>query len=124
MVHRSENVFVKINPRWRPGNPGSVLVMPVDHYENIFDLPGALAAPIHTAARSAATAMKVAFGCDGISLRQHNEPAGSQDVWHYHLHVIPRWHGDDFDRHPARVADAEAIRLRAQQLRNAWTAPT
>lgn len=88
VVDRSESVFVKINPRWRPDNSGSVLVMPVDHCENIFDLPDALAAPIHSAARSAAAAMKLAFGCDGISHRQHNESAGSQDVWHYHLHVI------------------------------------
>ncbi len=115
-------MFVKINPRWRPNNPGSALVIPNDHYENIFDLPDILATPIHAAARSTATAMKVAFGCDGISLRQHNEPAGSQDVWHYHLHVIPRWHGDDLDLHPAAVADADEVRRRGQQLRSAWPA--
>jgi histidine triad (HIT) family protein len=122
-VYRSATVFVKINPRWHAHNPGSVLVIPIDHYENIFDLPDTLATPIHSAARSAAAAMKAAFGCDGISLRQHNEPAGSQDVWHYHLHVIPRWQGDDLDRHPAAAPAAE-IQRRAQQLRAAWPAST
>ncbi len=39
--------------------------------------------------------MKVAYGCDGVSTRQHNEPAGNQDVWHYHMHVFPRYEGDD-----------------------------
>lgn len=124
IVYRTATVFVKINPRWRLHNPGSVLVIPIDHYENIFDLPDTLATPIHSAARSAAAAMKEAFGCDGISLRQHNEPAGSQDVWHYHLHVIPRWHNDDLDRHPAAPADTDEIQRRAQQLRNAWPAST
>lgn len=124
VVYRDDDVLVKMNPRWRPNNPGSVLVMPVDHYENIFDLPVDLAAPIHRAARSTAAAMKAAFDCDGISLRQHNEPAGSQDVWHYHLHVLPRWHGDDLDRHPATLASAAEIRSRAEQLRRAWTATT
>ena len=38
--------------------------------------------------------MKEAYSCDGISTRQHNEPAGNQDVWHYHLYVFPRYAGD------------------------------
>lgn len=38
----------------------------------------------------AADARGGAFGCEGISTRQHNGPAGDQDVWHYHLHVFPR----------------------------------
>ena len=38
--------------------------------------------------------MKAAYSCDGVSIRQHNEPAGNQDVWHYHLHVFPRYAGD------------------------------
>jgi histidine triad (HIT) family protein len=40
--------------------------------------------------------MKQVYDCDGVSTRQHNEPAGNQDVWHYHLHVTPRYHGDRF----------------------------
>jgi histidine triad (HIT) family protein len=40
--------------------------------------------------------MKAVWACDGVSVRQHNEPVGNQDVWHYHLHVTPRYAGDDF----------------------------
>jgi histidine triad (HIT) family protein len=40
--------------------------------------------------------MKEAFTCDGISIRQHNEPAGYQDVWHYHIHVTPRYLNNEF----------------------------
>ena len=43
-----------------------------------------------------ALTMKVVYSCDGISTRQHNEPAGNQDVWHYHLHVTPRYKDDVF----------------------------
>lgn len=119
VVYGDDDVFVKMNPRWRPNNPGAVLVIPVDHFENIFDLPVEFGTPIQRAARSAALAMKAAFGCDGVSTRQHNEPAGNQDVWHYHLHVIPRWHGDDFDLHPGTIAPAERVRERADLLRRA-----
>jgi histidine triad (HIT) family protein len=43
-----------------------------------------------------ALAMKAVYSCDGVSTRQHNEPAGNQDVWHYHLHVTPRYEDDQF----------------------------
>jgi histidine triad (HIT) family protein len=44
--------------------------------------------------------MRIAYACDGISLRQHNEPAGDQDVWHLHVHVFPRHQGDHlYERH-------------------------
>lgn len=120
VIYRDADVFVKVNPRWRPSNPGSVLVVPVRHYENIFDLPVELGLPIQRAARAAALAMKSAFGCQGVSMRQHNEPAGNQDVWHYHVHVIPRWDGDDFYRQSGTMAPAEDVRRRADQLRDAW----
>lgn len=73
ILHRDEDVFVKMNPKWWPNNPGSVLVVPAAHHENIFDLPVALAASIHSAARAAAIAMKDAFESEGVSTRQHDD---------------------------------------------------
>jgi histidine triad (HIT) family protein len=44
--------------------------------------------------------MRAAYGCEGTSIRQHNEPAGGQDVWHLHVHVLPRHDGDRlYERH-------------------------
>jgi len=43
--------------------------------------------------RKIAIAMKQAYRCDGISTRQHNETHGNQEVWHFHLHVYPRYQG-------------------------------
>lgn len=122
IIHRYDDAFVKMNPKWWPRNHGAVLVIPNDHHENIYDLPPDLGASIQQAARDAAIAMKAAFGCDGVSTRQHNEPAGNQDVWHYHLHVFPRWEGDDLYGSRGEPADpAEMARL-ADQLREAWPA--
>lgn len=120
VVHRDDDVFVKVNPNWWPRNPGSVLVIPVDHHENVFDLPPELGTPIQRAVRAAAVAMKEAYGCDGVSTRQHNEPAGNQDVWHYHVHVFPRWHGDGLYGSTRAPADPAEIRRRADLLRAAW----
>lgn len=87
-----------IASHWWPNNPGHVLVIPNQHFENIYDLPGDLAAPIHAMSCRVAIAMKHEYRCDGVSTRQHNEPAGNQDIWHYHLHVFPRHAGDDLYR--------------------------
>ncbi|MEJ7584409.1 MAG: HIT family protein [Acidimicrobiales bacterium] len=120
ILHRDEDVFVKLNPRSRPRNPGSALVIPVAHFENVYDLPSHLGAPMQRAVRDTAVAMKAAFGCDGVSTRQHNEPAGSQDVWHYHVHVFPRFTDDELDRSQAVLVDAAELRRRATDLRSAW----
>lgn len=81
--------------RW-PNNPGHVLTIPNQHYENIFDLPVEIAVKIHELAKDIALAMKIAYRCDGIMIRQHNESAGDQHIWHYHLHIIPRYKSDGF----------------------------
>ena len=78
-----------------PNNQGHVLVIPNTHFENIYDLPTELALPIHEVSQAVALAMKATYKCDGILIRQHNEPAGGQRLWHYHTHIIPRYKNDD-----------------------------
>ena len=120
IIYRDDDLFVKMNPRWWPHNPGGVLVIPNQHYENLYDLPPELGTPIQHAVRSVALAMKRAFECEGVSTRQHNEPAGSQDVWHYHVHVFPRSDGDSLYGTDGAPADADELRRLADALRAAW----
>jgi histidine triad (HIT) family protein len=102
--------------RWEK-NPVDVLVVPNKHYENLFDLPIGIVPDLHRLTRAVALALKAVYRCDGISTRQHNEPAGDQDVWHYHIHVTPRFSGDHFYQ-GKRAAFPEVQRLReADSLR-------
>lgn len=96
IILQNEVVTAFVSSHQWPRNQGNVLIVPNQHFENIFELPPALAVNIQQAAQRVALAMKQVYGCDGVSTRQHNEPAGSQDVWHYHLHVTPRYLGDLF----------------------------
>lgn len=96
IVYQNQAVTAFIGSHQWPNNPGNTIVIPNQHYENIYDLPASQAAHMHTLAQAVALAMKAAFDCDGISTRQHNEPAGNQEVWHFHLHVTPRYRGDRF----------------------------
>jgi histidine triad (HIT) family protein len=66
-----------------------------------------------------AIAIRSTYGCDGTSTRQHNEPAGYQDVWHYHVHVFPRYHDDLLYRTQATPiwVDADRRRPYADRIR-------
>jgi len=119
LVRRTDRASAVVCPRWWPGNAGHVLVLPNGHYENIYDLPAAEAYAIHDLTREVAIAMRHTYGCHGITIHQHNEPAGNQSVWHLHVHVVPRYEGDAFygDRPEPRDAPAEQRRAYAQRLR-------
>jgi histidine triad (HIT) family protein len=117
IVHHDEVVTAFIGSHQWPNNPGNVIVVPNEHFENIYDLPLRFAQDIHRVAKRLAIAMKTVYSCDGVSTRQHNEPAGSQDVWHYHLHVTPRYENDNyygtqrqFMTSPERAKHAEALK--------------
>jgi histidine triad (HIT) family protein len=95
VAYRDGTVTAFINAAFWPANQGAVVVIPNEHYENVYDIPDDILAAVQVAGKRIALALKAAYGCDGTSFRQHNEPHGNQDVWHYHLHVFPRYHGDD-----------------------------
>jgi len=88
-------VFVFVPLHHFAGIRGNCLIAPRIHYENVLDIPDELGSEFFRATRKLTAAMRGAFGCEGVSTRQHNGPAGNQDVWHYHLHVFPRFRDDD-----------------------------
>jgi len=96
IVLKTADVTAFMATRKYPNNQGHVLVIPNEHFENIYDLPLDISAKIHALSRDVALAMKSEYQCDGILLRQQNEPASDQSIWHYHLHVIPRYENDNF----------------------------
>ena len=109
-----------VSPKWWVNNPGHVIIIPVPHVENLYDLPDSLAVPLLGAVRRAALALKAAYRCAGTSVRQHNEPAGNQDVWHLHVHVFPRYDGDGLYGSPSRPAGLGEMDDFAARLRPAY----
>jgi histidine triad (HIT) family protein len=95
VVTANEHALAIVSRRVWASGPGHVLVVPKSHYENLYDLDDTAALDIFRLTRRIAIALKEAFGCDGTSTRQHNEPAGNQDLWHLHVHVFPRFEGDN-----------------------------
>jgi diadenosine tetraphosphate (Ap4A) HIT family hydrolase len=77
----------------KPVNDGHVLVIPKAHYEGIFDIPSELLGKVHQIAKTVANAVKQAMSADGISIVQQNGKAANQVVFHLHVHVIPKYTG-------------------------------
>jgi histidine triad (HIT) family protein len=119
IVYQNDSVLAFISPKWWVNNPGHVIVITKKHFENIYDIPDEDFAEVNKAAKKIAIAIRETYGCDGISTRQHNEPDGGQDVWHFHMHVFPR-HKDDhlYENHENKTfVDPEARAPYARKLR-------
>lgn len=80
-----------------PVNPGHLLVMPKQHAPYLDDLDGGLVAHLFVVAKRAATAIRRSgLRCEGINLFLADGEAAFQEVFHLHIHVFPRFHGDAF----------------------------
>lgn len=121
IVAESELAIAFIAAHWRPKNAGHVLIVPRRHYENLYEVPDDVGAAVFSLTRRVAIAMKHAYRCDGISTRQHNEPAGYQDVWHFHVHLFPRYANDRLylDDSRSHLTSADERMPYAQKLRAA-----
>jgi histidine triad (HIT) family protein len=97
LIFRDDLVSVYINSFWIKTAEGHVIVVPNKHFENIYEIEEGYLHRIMDTAKKVAVAMKKAYRCDGITIRQNNEPASMQHAFHFHLHVFPRYIGDKFE---------------------------
>ena len=118
-VYENEHVLAFMDIA--PANPGHTLVIPKQHYRNIFDMPAEVGSKIMQVAIPLASAIRTALKADGLNLFQSNEAAAFQTVFHFHLHLIPRWEDDPLRKQywqPSEV-DPEEISNIAAKIREA-----
>ena len=77
-----------------PATKGHALVLPKEHYANLFEMPEDLLADAAVVAKKVATNIKEKLSCDGLNLVQNNGETAGQTVMHFHLHIIPRYEND------------------------------
>lgn len=77
-----------------PASKGHALILPKEHYANLYELSDELAAKVLIVAKKVITKMTEVLGCDGYNLVQNNGEAAGQTVFHFHLHLIPRYKDD------------------------------
>lgn len=94
IVYKDDVVMVFIASYFIGENSGHLIVVPLKHIENIYSLPDEISAHIAKTARKMCLVMRKAYGCEGITTLQNNEPAAGQHAFHYHLHLFPRYSND------------------------------
>jgi histidine triad (HIT) family protein len=86
--------FMDLNP----ASIGHALVVPREHWENIYEVPENVLAELFSVVKRVSVAVKKTVGAEGISILQLNGRAAGQMVMHFHVHVIPRFRGDPLSK--------------------------
>ena len=101
-----------------PRSDGHVLVIPKTPCRNILDASPEQLAAVMATVQKMAHAVKSAFDADGVTVQQFNEAAGGQEVFHLHVHVLPRHEGNSM-RPPGNMGDFDLIAEHAEKIRAA-----
>lgn len=78
-----------------PANKGHALIIPKEHFDNIYSMDAETAAKIFTIATEVAKAQKAELNPDGLNILQNNGEAAGQTVFHFHMHLVPRYIKDN-----------------------------
>lgn len=101
-----------------PASKGHALIIPKEHFTDIFDIDAVTAGKLFSLATEVARAMKRVLKCDGMNIVQNNGAIAGQTVFHFHLHLIPRYNGDDVNiGWPQHEADMEENSRLAKEIR-------
>jgi len=100
-----------------PISPGHTLLIPKAHYETIHQMPADEAAHLARHIPSLAAAVQKAVRAEGINVLQNNGRCSGQEVFHVHVHLIPRWPEDSLGfRWPAKQADMDVLKQQADAI--------
>lgn len=79
----------------QPAAKGHALILPKDHYANLYEIDEEVAARAFKLAKKMVMKMTEVLGCDGYNIVQNNGEAAGQTVFHFHMHLIPRYKDDN-----------------------------
>ena len=105
-----------------PQAAGHTLVVPKAASRNLLDADPEALARVAPIVQRMARAVKAAFGADGVTVVQFNEPASGQTVFHLHFHIIPRHEGVPLMPHARAMEKPEVLAAHAEKLRKALEA--
>lgn len=77
-----------------PATKGHALILPKEHYADLYEIDDELLAKAYKLAKRMVIALTDVLECDGYNVLQNNKEAAGQTVFHFHIHLIPRYKGD------------------------------
>ena len=102
-----------------PHVDGHCLVIPKVGSRNLLDAELSTLTPLMATVQRVARAAKAAFKADGLQIRQYNEPAAGQTVFHLHFHIMPLNEGQAIRPHAGKMADQGLLAKHAEMIRKA-----
>ena len=90
-----EDIICRVILDVNPANKGHALIIPKEHFDNIYSMDAETAAKIFTIATEVAKAQKAELNPDGLNILQNNGEAAGQTVFHFHMHLVPRYIKDN-----------------------------
>ena len=104
-----EDDVVKVIFDAGPASSGHVLILPKEHFDNVYALDDDTAAHVFQVAVKVAKALKEGLNLEGLNIVQNNGEIAGQTVFHFHMHIIPRYKGDTVNLgwKPGEVTDEE-----------------
>ena len=99
-----------------PASKGHALILPKEHYADLYELPEETAGEVMKLAKKMAAQMTQRLGCEGFNLVQNNGELAGQTVFHFHMHLIPRYRddGQKIGWKPQEATQEELETIRAQ----------
>lgn len=99
-----------------PASKGHALILPKEHYADLYELPEETAGEVMKLAKKMAEQMTQRLGCEGFNLVQNNGELAGQTVFHFHMHLIPRYRddGQKIGWKPQEATQEELETIRAQ----------
>ncbi len=117
IVYEDERVlaFLDINPISR----GHTLIVPKKHYTDIYDVTEDYLKEMAVIAKKMSVAMKKGLGADGVNILHASGEAAQQSVFHFHIHLVPRYRGDKLDTWPKSRYKEKNLDKVAEEIKNA-----
>ncbi len=102
-----------------PATKGHSLILPKEHYKNIYEIADDTAAKVLPLAKKIATLMTEKLGADGFNIVQNNNEVAGQTVFHFHVHLIPRYNDDNQSlvMKPQEMTDAQLDVIKEQIIK-------
>lgn len=114
-IYEDENIYAFADIH--PVNLGHTLVVPKKHYENLYGTPDSELHKIMEVVKKISVAIKKASGADGINIEMNNDPAAGQIIFHFHVHVVPRFINDGYRHWKGPEKTSEEISKAAEKIK-------
>jgi histidine triad (HIT) family protein len=94
----------------KPLNQGHTLIIPKEHYKDIFELPDEVLVKMSVLVKKLSIAVKEATKAEGINIKVNNGAPAGQDVFHVHFHIIPRYEKDGYEPWRGKPYDSDQVK--------------